>query len=407
MGKRMRKWLLLFVAALTMTGTIGCSNDDDDTTPTPTPNQQYSYRTILVFMPWSGPSNPLTGYFWQNIRDLQTAKKKWGKGEKIIVYINTSGSKAVMFNIDDFTGNDSASLSHYTQMDSIPYTKAEGLAQLIDTMKAAAPATDYSMIVGCHGMGWIPIEDYVNLRKSKAAPFKYHWDYTNADGIVTRFFGGTNSTYGIDITTLAEALETTNTKLDFLLFDDCYMSSLEAVYDLRHVADYVIGCPTEVMGPGMPYSTLGQHLLGVPNYEGVCSAFLAFYNAYSYPYGTIGVTKTDQLDSLAAIAKEINSLYEFDTNLRSSLQRMDGYSPIIFYDYGDYISHLCTDSALLQRFNDQLAKAVPYKAHTTRYYSNNGNSYAINAYSGITTSEPSDNRLAATLTETSWYRATH
>lgn len=398
----MRKWLLLFVAVLTMTSTIGCSNDDDDT------NKQYSNRAILVFMPWSGPTSPLTYYFWQNIRDLQTAKKKWGRGEKIIVYINTSGSKAVMFNIDDFTGNDSASLSHYTQMDGIAYTKTEGLTQLIDTMKKAVPALNYSMIVGCHGMGWIPIEDYVNTRKAKAAtPFKFHWDYANADGMVTRFFGGTNATYGINITTLADALERTNTKLDFLLFDDCYMSSLEAVYDLRHVADYVIGCPTEVMGPGMPYSTLGQHLLGTPNYEGVCSAFLAFYNAYSYPYGTIGVTKTSELDALAAIAKEINSHYEFDTTLRSSLQRMDGYSPIIFYDYGDYVAKLCTDSVLLQRFNDQLAKAVPYKAHTTRYYSNNGNSYAINAYSGITTSEPSTNNLASTVTETAWYKATH
>jgi len=51
------------------------------------------------------------------------------------------------------------------------------------------------------------------------------------------------------------------------------------------------------------------------------------------------------------------------------LQRMDGYTPIIFYDYGDYVEKLCKDPVLLERFEQQLSRAVPYKVHTDYFYS--------------------------------------
>lgn len=37
--------------------------------------------------------------------------------------------------------------------------------------------------------------------------------------------------------------------------------------------------------------------------------------------------------------KEINHRYTFDPSLTSSLQRLDGYYPVIFFDYGDYVSN--------------------------------------------------------------------
>lgn len=49
--------------------------------------------------------------------------------------------------------------------------------------------------------------------------------------------------------------------MEYILFDDCYMSSLEVAYELRHVTNYMIACPTEVMVFGMPYSTIGKYLL--------------------------------------------------------------------------------------------------------------------------------------------------
>ena len=37
---------------------------------------------------------------------------------------------------------------------------------------------------------------------------------------------------------------------DFVLFDACFMQSIEVAYALRNFTDYYIGSPTEIPGPG-------------------------------------------------------------------------------------------------------------------------------------------------------------
>ena len=50
--------------------------------------------------------------------------------------------------------------------------------------------------------------------------------------------------------------------MEYILFDDYYMSSLE-VAPMGYVMQSTIriACPTEVMVFGMPYSTIGKYLL--------------------------------------------------------------------------------------------------------------------------------------------------
>lgn len=407
----MRRLINLFLVVVLAVCGVSCSHDND-VVP-----EEKDTKTLLMYMPWSGDSNVLTDYFWTNISDMKNAYELYGKEtENVVVFICTSSTKAVMFNIDDYTGHTSADLQKYKQISKPQFTTAEGIATIISEMQLMAPAKSYAMTVGCHGMGWIPAEGSSSAkRRAKSADdFRFHWQWTTADGIATRFFGGTSSAYQTDISTLASAIAATGTRMEFILFDDCYMSSIEAAYDLRNVADYLVACPTEVMAAGMPYSSMGRYLLGTPDYAKVCDAFYSFYSVYdisgqSYHYGTIGVTKLSELEKLASIEKRINSLYSFDTSLTDDVQRMDGYRPTIFFDYGDYVSKLCPDSVLLAEFNEQLEKAVPYKAHTEKYFTAfyGGQAVSINAYSGITTSAPSVNSEAADWGETNWYKATH
>ena len=105
--------------------------------------------------------------------------------------------------------------------------------------------------------------------------------------------------------------------------------------------------------------------------------------------------------------KLINSRYEFDSLQLYSLQRMDGYTPVLFFDFGDYVEHLGPDESLLADFKARLARAVPYAVHTEQYYSAYRGAVDINTYSGITTSEPSTHSLAADVVDTNWYKATH
>lgn len=229
--------------------------------------------------------------------------------------------------------------------------------------------------------------------KSYTAPI----DFTSAAGIAS-ILGDVK----------AEALTQAGLYMDYILFDDCYMSSVEVAYDLRHVTDYLIGSTSEIMAYGFPYALAGEYMLGEVDYEGICNAFHGFYSTYEYPYGTIGVTCCAELDDLADVMRRINSACTFDTSRVDELQRLDGYSPALFFDMGDYVRHLCTDTALLDEFERQLARTVPWHRHTDYYYSMTNGKNPIHTFSGITTSDPSiDPEIMIDRQQTAWYQATH
>ena len=83
---------------------------------------------------------------------------------------------------------------------------------------------------------------------------------------------------------------------------------------------------------------MGKHLLGTPDYKGVCEDFHEFYSHYSVPCGTLSVTDLSHIEEMASLMRQINSSYSFEDDLRGQLQNLDGYSPTIFYDFGDYVN---------------------------------------------------------------------
>lgn len=362
--------------------------------------QEITERTVFMYLPWS---TNLTSYFYDNIADLEKSIAEKGlENEKVIVFMSTSSSEAEMFEIVYKDGSCNRSiLKEYTNP---PFTTEKGLTGIINDMISFAPAESYSMIIGCHGMGWLPVE-YSSTRTEDT--FKFHWEYT--DRPMTRFFGGLSAEYQTDITTLAKSIANNGIKMEYIMFDDCYMSNIEVAYDLRYVANHIIACPTEIMAYGMPYASIGKYLLDKnPDYEAICNEFYKFYSTYKYPYGTLAVTNCKELDDMAAIMKEINSTYSFDISKEELIQNMDGYSPVIFYDFADYVKILCgEDNEIYTVFTTVLDKVVPYKTHTEKFYSASRGALPINTYSGITTSEPSNNKKTIDYSNTSWYKATH
>lgn len=390
--------LARLAAVLMVAAAVASCEDEEPATP-PRPTPETTVKTVLMYFPWA---SDLTSFFYKNIADMgQAVASSAGDSVRVLVYMCTSATEAELY---ELVPQGSTCIHEPIKEYQDPaYTTAAGIASMLADVRAAAPAPRYAMTVGCHGMGWVPVAR--SRSRGLAQGFRYHWEA--AGGPLTRFFGGTTPETQTDIATLAEGIEAAGMHMEFILFDDCYMSSVEAAYDLRHVADYIIGCPTEIMGYGMPYADIAPRLLGTPDYAEVCSEFLDFYTSYTWPYGTIGVTCTAELDSLARVVGKIEAAYDFDPALRPALQRMDGYSPPIFYDLGDYMAALCPDPALLQEFRSQLARTVPYSAHTPQYYSRFTGVEPIRTYSGITTSAPTVSQYAEAWTLTEWYADTH
>lgn len=388
---KLKQSLLLLLLTL---GLAGCKKDPPVGPPITVD------RTVFVYMPWSSNLLP---YFRTNLDDLKASIVEHRiRTDRFVVFLSETSSTARMFELKYENGKvKEIPLKEYK---SPAFTTASGIASILNDMKSNAPAPAYSMIIGSHGVGWIPVPTAARQRSS--ADMRMHWE---GDGpLLTRYFGGFDAAFQTDITTLADGIEGAGLTMDYILFDDCYMGNVETAYDLKDVTDHLIGCPTEVMAYGFPYRLVGKHLTGTVNYEGVVDGFYAFYSSYSSPYGTISVTDCSHLEALAGAMREINRDFTFDPAELDAVQRMDGYSPVMFYDLGDYAAKMCGNSTLLTQFERQLERTVPFKAHTPKFYSAlSGRDYGIDAYSGLTVSDPSTNSMTAAKGQTAWWIATH
>lgn len=400
---------------------VSCSNGDSPDGPDApvTPVGQ----TVFMFFPWS---NSLLSDFRRTVEDMQTVvAQRSMKDERVMVFMATSEREAVLFELKKQNGRClTDTLRRYSDR---PFTSRQWLTSLFSEVMTLAPASRYGMVVGCHGLAWVPVQGQRNARKRLGSQEKideednlYKEERIDKEGepndlmhfevqgpVTTRFIGGTYPETQIETTDLADAMADAGFHTEYILFDACYMSSVEVAYELKDVTHYLIASPTEVLSYGFPYITMGKHLLGTPNYKGIVDSFISFYSSYNLPYGTVAVTDCTQLDALAAIAQQINAA-DAEQLVPNGVQIMDGYSPTLFYDLGHLMSLKDAGTVLTAAFAEQLDKTVPYKGHTGQYFTTLKDAPVdIKHYSGLNTSQGSLNRLADRLSETAWHKATN
>lgn len=334
-------------------------------------------QTLFFFYPWSVN---LTHYFENNIANFESSiSKKDLKNNRIVVFISQSETEAYMYEIKLQKGI----ISHDTIVNFInynyEYTSVEGLTKLLNLVKGSDLTQKFAMIIGCHGDAWIPTKDF------------------------KRSFGGGDMASRIDISTLRNALIRSNIKAEYILFDDCYMSSVEVAYELRNVCNYIIASPAEIMATGMPFKDIAKDLLFEANYMAICNEFYNYYvNNQSAPYGAISVIACNELDGLADIMSQIVHSAKIDT--MEDIQVYDAYNPHIFFDLGDYVFAICTDNLLLSEFEKKIQRAIPYKATTKYVYAYGFGEIEVLNFSGISTSAPSKNKKTISYEETEWWK---
>lgn len=427
------KWLF---CAIVFAVTIA-SCDSGETTDVENINEQ----TILVYMPWSGSStnSGLYDYMQQNLDSIKSAiRSNKGLNGRALVFISTSPTTSVLFEMKYKNGvvsNDT--LKTYTGND---YVTAEGITQILNDVKANAYALNYAMIIGGHGMGWTYREDWTNYpynikpkttsgnpdgndrNTNRETPLKQQYNtfihpLTGADAPypTTRFFGSASdlNNHAIDLHTLAEAITAAGIKMQFILFDDCYMANIETAYELRNVTNFLIASTSEVMAQGMPYQTMWTELAKqAPNYQAAVTDFYDFYSNEAYPYGALSAIDCREVEKLAQVMKQINLRDTLNSDSLSKIQVLDGFTTPIFYDLGDYVDHFCTSPDLLSDFHTQLSNVIRSTVHTDQLYSYlyymSPTLIDVKSYSGITISDPSRNSVALKgMKKTAWWTATH
>ena len=106
-------------------------------------------------------------------------------------------------------------------------------------------------------------------------------------------------------------------KFDYILFDACFMQSIEVAYELRHQADWMIGSPAEIPGPGAPYdSIMGALCTGDAN--GIINGYNSGYPMESYPGALLSCIDCTQLEALAQATKHFLLPFYQDQSLPST-----------------------------------------------------------------------------------------
>ena len=265
------------------------------------------------------------------------------------------------------------------------------------------PANSYGFVYWSHGDGW----QYIGI------------DQQN-DTLDIKERGKTT------ISGLAEALSSLGQKFDFLMFDACYMLSMEVAYELRNSTKYIIASPTETPGPGAPYDTILAAMLADDNVPvGMGQAFFDYYNQRydgdnngiptnnSWHGGvTIGVVDCGVLEALAkATAEGLKGVTGIDNvALRSNIfpyDRRNFVNRHYNFDMADLMKSLMKEDAYATWLNVYQHALVAW--HTTpKYYSSASRWFSMETAHGITHYIPKTNDISDDMDKayhaTSWYK---
>lgn len=345
-------------------------------------------RTVLMYV----VASDIGGSISENINAMiSVATPENLNGGNLIVYYSKNDKSAELYQIKE--GSNGIVTKHhiedYTNQSAID---PEVMKNVITRVATDFPADSYGMIFSSHGTSWLP-SDYRHMLKSFGAE------------------GGKN----MEIYELAEGIPD-EYHFDFLLFDVCSMGGIECVYELKDKADYIVASPAEVLVAGFPYKNILPYLFETKaNLEGVAKRFYEYYKNDGSPFGCIAVTKTSELNDLAAITKEIitakggeEGTYSLPYSDIQTLSYLPS-APTRLYDLSDLIKHLATDEQFT-RFTDCMDKAVTSRYSTDYIYCSKGGETKVNTFSGLSIYPLQENLTQLNdwyRNNTQWYKAVY
>ena len=430
-----KKLFTLFICSISLAMTFtGCSEEAFDT-------DSVNKQTILVFYPWTGSKSytGLLGYLQNNIDSICDGiiDRKGLNNSRVLVFLSNKYNHSMLYDLQYNATTKSVDRVPLKEYEGASYASAEGIADIMNEVKTKASALNYALIVGVHGCGWTYASDWSKYpdyarpsvtRPSDSALNGYSAAGYSATGIssfsgiqfgpdpnapLTRFFGSVSlAENAMDISTLAEGIRESGLKMQYILFDACYMSNIETAYELKDVTNYMIASGSEIMAAGLPYRSMWSYLNSpTPNYSGIVSTSVNFYKNSSAPFCNLAAIDCRQVEKLAGVMKDINAENQLQASVNlDSIQHLDGFRPNLFYDLETYVDSLHPSGYLLDQFKSQLKLTIKASDHTDEAYTciYSSDSFKIKNYCGITISDPSQHSVAIKGREkTGWWKATH
>ena len=360
-------------------------------------------RVVLVYMAADNNLSYSTSNFvQQDLDEMITAAGDIPSNCRLLVYLDDNSLPRIL-SIEQQKGRRPIAKVVRQYNEEHNSADAETLYSFVEWATNTYPAESYGLVIWSHGDGWMPVKAPAQRAVCLDSKSGNSW---------------------MEIADIADALSN-GPRMEFILFDACFMQSIEVAYELRHVAKYIVASPAEIPAPGAPYSRLVKTMFSISNSAlGITEEYFQDYSkgeiiipGISDSYGVcLSMVDCNQLDLLAKVTKEMLTKYVGtlnDVNLQGAQRyflRNTGERPY-FYDMNGYMSRLLTDIEDYYHWKGVFDMAVPCKRTTTHWYSDYTGKEEIDMenYGGISCYVPRSTSTRTKLNEafrsTAWYHA--
>lgn len=350
-------------------------------------------HTIIMYLT---ANNNLSSSIYQNALDAEKGLIGALPSTRLVVYLDTAAETKLYeisylsYGSEEYMRRCKVLKTYPTQTSTTP----EVMKGVMEDIKQLVPSKSYGLVLAGHGTGWFPKPSAgVSYDKQKVAPLvgkEYHFNHT-MESPKTRAMGYdyvvdenghsaiTDESY-ISTQEIVDGLSPIH--FDYVIFDACFMSSVEFLYEVRGIADYIIASPVEILACGLPYREVVENLstsrhnisrLG----DIIMDVYMRDNNYTSEKSLALATIDTSKLEDLADVVKEIYASTGGDECVQTieqlvdkeNVQVLDRMSPAGFYDLEDFVCELTDDSVLQDKFRKVLDEVLVSVVHTDEIYS--------------------------------------
>lgn len=382
------KALLLALLAVVMQLAVSCSGDDPQPTPAPEPPVEQEPQplteshTLTIFMQGN---NGLAQFMDSNLQRILASYYDMPEGDFRIFVFYDRGNYT---RLTELYMNDGMAKQRLVEEyePSVSTVDPDFVKSVLAQVKEAAPADSYGLILSSHGGGWVPSDLYDQ--------YLFKSDSRSGDAPQAQpLFYGQDDYDCMEIPDLVDALS--DTHYDYIIFDACFMANVEALYDLRNSADYIVASAAEVLGAGFPYETMIPMLFEYDdhNLKAICQEYMDYYKGSS---GTVSLIDCTQLEPLAEAMRA--AMAEIGEVNVEDVQAYDAFDYHLYFDLLHYVELGIENSS---DFEKALAKAVLFAGHTETIMTSTGDvdSFELSRSCGLSCYIPQE---ACPLTADSW-----
>lgn len=216
-----------------------CGKNDSDIDFPSVDKDTLRNLTVVYIM----AENSLSGYATSDINEMKMAADEIPDDCELLLFVDDVNLPRICRVF--FDGVEGKCETIHDFQDDFTSSDVNNAKKVFDWINENYPAHTMNIVMWSHGSGWI---------SGNKAPCQRSIGVDNDNNN----YSNTTSA-AIDIDELAILLEGLPIKPNMLLFDACFMQTLETAYALRNSAKWIVASPAEIPANGAPYDLLVKH----------------------------------------------------------------------------------------------------------------------------------------------------